>query len=116
MLEDELDFKKYSYKEGDYSKAGYANAFYRTIKVYKDLNVEDYCIVLCHEMCHIKYFTANEIYTQFMAFKSLYESDNEELKQAGTWLGIYVLNGDRPANYDCSYYIVEYLRNCGQIN
>ena len=110
FLEDELDFRDYTYKEGSVKNGGYSVSMYRYIKVDKDISIEQYCIVLCHEMCHIKYFTANEIYTQFMAFKSLYESDNEELKRAGTWFGIYVLNRGYENNYDCSKLIVDYLK------
>ena len=109
LLENEMDFKNYIYKEGSVKNGGYSVAFYRYIKVDANLDIEQYCIVLCHEICHIKYFTANEIYTQFMAFKSLYESDNEELKRAGTWFGIYILNGDYEKGYDCSWLIVDYL-------
>ena len=110
MLEAELDFNNYIYKEGIVENGGYSVATLRYIKVDKDLNIEQYCIVLCHEMCHIKYFTGNEIYTQFMAFKTLYESDNEELKTIGTWFGIYVLNRGYRNNYDCSKLIIDYLK------
>ena len=109
LLEDEMDFKNYIYKEG--SEKNYSVAMFRYINVDKDLDIEQYCIVLCHEMCHIKYFTGNEIYTQFMAFKTLYESDNEELKTIGTWFGIYVLNRGYSNNYDCSQLIIDYLKS-----
>ena len=108
LLENELDFKNYVYKEGN--TKNYSVAMFRYINVDKDLDVEQYCIVLCHEMCHIKYFTANERYTQFMAFKSLYESDNEELKNVGAWFGIYVLNRMYNETYDCSKLIIDYLK------
>lgn len=110
MLEDELGFDNYIYKEGSVENGGYSVSMLRYIKMDKDINIEQYCIVLCHEMCHVKYFTGNEIYTQFMAFKSLYESDNETLKTIGTWFGIYVLNGMYENNYDCSQLIIDYLK------
>lgn len=109
MLEDELDFRDYTYKEVAISNGGYADMHSRVIKINKDLSIEQYCTTLCHEMCHLKHDSTNEIYTQFMAFKSLYESDNEELKRAGTWFGIYILNGDYEKEYDCSKLIIDYL-------
>lgn len=109
LLEEELDFRDYSYIEGDYKVGGYAGKFSRIIEMDKDLDVETYCFDLCHEMCHLKYDTSDEIYTNFMAFKSLYESDNATLKNIGTWFGIYILNGDYEREYDCSKLIVDYL-------
>ena len=107
LLEEELDFRDYIYKEVDISNGGYAGKFSKIIEINKDLDVETYCFVLCHEMCHLKYESSNEIQTNFMAFKTLYESDNKQLKNIGTWFGIYFLDG----NYenDCSKLIVDYL-------
>lgn len=109
LLEEELDFKHYIYKEGSVKTGGKLLALYRVIKMDKDIDIEQYCINLCHEMCHIKYFTGNEIYTQFMAFKSLYESDNEVLRNIGTWFGIYLLDRNYGTEDDCSQLIVDYL-------
>ena len=109
MLEEELGFRHYIYTEGKVDTGGRAVAMYRVIEMDKDIDIEQYCIVLCHEMCHIKYFTANEIYTQFMAFKSLYESDNPTLKSVGAWFGIYVLDRHYVTEYDCSQLIIDYL-------
>lgn len=116
MLEDELDFHNYIYKEGEVkvtTNSAYSIALLRYIKIdmTKCARLEDYTIALCHEICHVKYFTGNEIYTQFMTFKTLYESDNETLKNIGTWFGIYTLNRCYVENYDCSQLIVDYLRN-----
>ena len=116
MLEDELNFKNYIYKEGEVKAikdSAYSVALLRYIKIdmKKCARLEDYYIALCHEMCHIKFFTGNEIYTQFMTFKVLYESNNEELKQVGTWFGIYVLNRCYTQSYDCSQLIIDYLKS-----
>ena len=111
-LEAEFNFDNYTYKEGKVKNGmGLSIIPIRYIKV--DVAADDmeyYYIVLAHEMCHIKYFTTNEIYTQFMAFKGLYESDNDELKQAGIWLGIYILNRGYSEDYDCSNLIINYLK------
>lgn len=115
LLEDELDFRFYIYKEGEVkvtTNSAYSIALLRYIKVDMDKcgRVDDYCIALCHEMCHIKYFTGNEIYTQFMTFKTLYESDNETLHDIGVWFGVYILNRCYTQNYDCSQLIINYLK------
>lgn len=111
-LEEEMDFHTYIYSEGQARNGGLSLALIRYIRVDADnCDVEYYCYTLCHEMCHINYFTGNEIYTNFMTFKTLYESENEELKQIGAIFGIYVLNGMFNQDYDCSYYIVQYIMN-----
>ena len=110
LLEAEMDFHAYIYKESDVATGGYSVSLIRLIVMDKAIDIEQYCIVLCHEMCHIKYFTGNEIYTQFMTFKTLYESDNPTLRRVGTWFGIYVLNGNYKTGYDCSAMIVDYLK------
>jgi len=66
---------------------------------------------LTHELCHIKYYTNNETYTEYMTFVELYESDNIYLKNAAEWM-IYehlALQGHVNTAYDISYYIAEYL-------
>ena len=111
-LEDELDFRHYIYREGKTprNEQGFSVALIRYIKVdISKCDIEYYCITLCHEMCHLKFFTRNEIYTQFMTFKTLYESNNAELRQVGIRFGVYVLNGSYDHEYDCSYLITDYL-------
>lgn len=110
LLEAEMDFHFYIYHEASVKNGGDSISLIRLIVMDKAIDIEQYCILLCHEMCHIKYFTGNEIYTQFMTFKTLYESDNPTLRRVGTWLGIYVLNGEYKTGYDCSAMIVEYLK------
>lgn len=111
-LEDEMDFHMYIYSEGQARNGGISIALIRYIRVdAENLDIENYCYTLCHEICHIKYFTGNEIYTNFMTFKTLYESENGELKKIGAIFGIYVLNGMFNHDYDCSYLIIEYIMN-----
>ena len=77
----------------------------------KDLNGTQTIQTLAHELCHIKHFTNNETYTEYMTFIELYESDNIYLKNAAEWM-IYehlVLQAHYGTAYDISYYIAEYL-------
>ncbi|MBR7090875.1 MAG: ImmA/IrrE family metallo-endopeptidase [Clostridia bacterium] len=76
-----------------------------------NLNSTQTIQTLAHELCHIKYYTNNETYTEYMTFVELYESDNEYLKNAAEWM-IYehlVLHANYGTAYDISYYIAEYL-------
>ena len=76
-----------------------------------ELNSTQTIQTLAHELCHIKYFTNNETYTEYMTFVELYESDNIYLKNAAEWM-IYehlVLQVHYGTDYDISYYIAEYL-------
>lgn len=67
---------------------------------------------LTHELCHIKYYTSNETYTELMSFVELYESDNEILKNRAEWMIFEqcVLKVRNGTEYDASYYILEYLK------
>lgn len=113
-LETEFGVENYTYKEGNVKNGvGLSIIPLRYIKIDADADMEKYYRALAHEMCHIKYFTANEIYTQFMAFKGLYESDNPELKEAGLIFGVEILNGNYPTEYDCSQLIINYLVESG---
>lgn len=114
LLEDEMDMSHYTYVEGDIDaqyQVAYSVSLYRYVKIdlNKCANVEEYAFVLCHELCHIKYFTGNEIYTQFLTFRTLYESGNQTLKTIGKWFGVYTLNRCFITSYDCSKLIIDYL-------
>lgn len=114
LLESEMNMTHYVYDEGDISdptQVAYSVVLYRYVKIdlRKCADVEEYAFVLCHEFCHIKYFTGNEIYTQFLTFRTLYESNNDTLKTIGKWFGIYALNKNFVNSYDCSKLIIDYL-------
>lgn len=71
--------------------------------------------VITHELVHLKYWSINETFTQFMTFKLLYESDNEILHNKGKEIAIaqctnYEFFG---TDYDCSWYILNYLKERG---
>jgi hypothetical protein len=76
-----------------------------------ELNSTQTIQTLAHELCHIKYYTNNETYTEYMTFIELYQSDNVYLKNAAEWM-IYehlVVQAHYGTAYDISYYIAEYL-------
>lgn len=66
---------------------------------------------LAHELCHIKYYTANETFTEYMTFVELYESDNYILKQVALNLANEHCYDKRHYNtkYDVAWYINDYL-------
>lgn len=68
---------------------------------------------LTHELCHIKYYTISETFTEFKTFVELYESNNSILKNRAEWL-VYehcVKQYRKYTDYDCSWYIIDYLNN-----
>ena len=81
------------------------------IRVDNDLSGWNMLYVLAHELCHIKYYTSNETFTEYMTFVELYESNNEILHNRGEWLAKYIIDYKWRINteYDCSYYIINYL-------
>ena len=68
---------------------------------------------LAHELCHLKYFTDNEAFTQYMTFVELYESGNYILRQAALKIAdTQCRNGENVhAKYDCGAYIKKYMEN-----
>lgn len=92
---------------------GATNMYWRVILIDERCEGYDYCFVKTHEYVHAKYFYTDERLTQFTTFKILYESKDEYLHNAS----LYYLNHylSYPHQYNCSYYIVEYLKERGEI-
>lgn len=101
-----------------YNNAGCANPILRIVfidsiiynrAIEDDLYLNDYFIVLTHEYIHISKALGDERATHFETFKLLYESNNNILKQCAIQLAIDILYDRYPQEYDCSYYIIDYL-------
>lgn len=111
VIEDLVGLKIYSYKEAplnDY-ELGRAKLFKREIIVVPNLEYIDYVIILTHEMVHIKHFTSDEIYTNYLTFKYLYESNNEDFKNIAIYHYWLSLKGHYSKNYDMSEHVYNYL-------
>lgn len=93
--------------------SGNATLILNIVRLDKNLNGWEVLATLTHELCHIKYYTINETFTEYMSFVELYESDNDILKNRANWL-IYehcTLQIYKHTKYDCGWYILEYLKN-----
>lgn len=101
---------------------GVTNFYFRTITVAEKIGVGNYIHVIVHELVHLKYYNANEMWTNFMTFKLLYESDNPDFKQVAINYAYRYISShtiDEKGNlvntnwagnlYDMSYYIINYL-------
>lgn len=88
---------------------GNSNLITHHIKIKESLIPFQRLPVLVHEMVHIKYYTANERFTEFTTFKLMYESSNEILHEAGRQYAQELCSNDW-GKYDCSYYIVDYFQ------
>lgn len=106
--------KFYFYKEtnkfASQQQLGTSNLFFNIVTIRTGLSDVDYTISLTHELCHIKYHIGNEIYTSYKTFITLWESDNPYLHDAGKVYAVRVLAGKELKEYDCGYYILNYLR------
>lgn len=87
---------------------GNSNLLTHHIKIKESLIPFQQLPVIVHEMVHIKYYTANERFTKFTAFKLMYESENEILHEAGKQYAQEICSQDG-GEYDCSYYVVDYF-------
>ena len=91
--------------------AGQALLYVNVVYLQEDMHWIDLIYTLSHELCHIKYYSANETYVEFMTFRELYESDDEVLHFVGEYLITYHCEYRALAKteYDIGYYILKYL-------
>jgi hypothetical protein len=108
-LENILGVNSYFYVEKDLDEdiSGFTYLMFRLIVIEKDLSINDYIEVLCHEMIHLKYNTIDERFTQYKTFERLFES---EFRQVALNIVHDMQWGVYPYEYECYAYIVDYLK------
>ncbi len=90
---------------------GISIIMWRVVQIDKNLDVHTYIVTYTHELCHVRYQVGNETYTAYMTFVRLYESNNAELQYHALVYAQDVISGDYSGTeYDCGYYILEYLK------
>ena len=93
------------------STPAYSIVQYRIVFMDIDLSGVDYAISYAHELTHIKHQTADETWTTFYTWKTLIESDNEFLQNAGfIYESRIMCGGYEGTEYDCGYYIENYRK------
>lgn len=100
--------KYYIYKEKVTKPKYYARTsfMFRTIAIDNSLTINEYVEVLCHELLHLKFNTANERFTQYQTFVFLY---NSEFRQTALNILYKMQYGYYAYEYNCYSQIVEYL-------
>ena len=88
---------------------GMARIWLRMVVIDPDVIPEMYGYVLAHELTHLKYRVGNESWVSFEAFKTLYKSGNEVLKNSALYYADKVMSGWYDGAYNIGYYILEYL-------
>lgn len=68
-----------------------------------------YTFFLAHELTHLKYYTANECFTEYTAIITLYESGNDYFKNVALWRASLIIQSNLQDEYDCGYYLLEYF-------
>ncbi len=114
IIDENFDFG-YIYIEANLSNKNYdGRAFpqFGIVVISDKINGYDYITTLAHELCHIKYFTANETYTEYMAFVELYESESIILQSVAKQMIFEhcTLRLYAGTEYDIASYICKYLR------
>ena len=99
----------YWYLELDINHDGLTNIGLRMVVINPNVSPEMYGYVLAHELTHLKYRVGNESWVSFEAFKTLYESGIDELKQSALYYADKVMSGWYCGDYNIGYYILEYL-------
>lgn len=113
IIVDDLYDIPHLYNEKDLSNGdlGRTLILFRIVDIDKDLDVLNYVITYAHELTHLKYWCNNETFVSFKTFVHLYESDNKILKYIATIYANNIFNGSaKNTEYDCGYYIQEYLK------
>ena len=109
LLDSEIRVRPYILTRIKIKEDGRTFPHYRVININPDIDGVEYCVILAHEMIHLKYMIMDERFVEFTTFKTLYESKNEHLHRAGCYLGLGVLNDRYPEQYNCKGEIIEYL-------
>lgn len=95
----------------NYKDKGKADVIFHRVKLKNEMSPMYVGMTLAHELCHIKYYCANETWVEFMAFKELYESNDTVLKMCGD--AMITLHCEYRAYkgtaYDIGWYILDYL-------
>lgn len=91
--------------------SGKADVIFHKVYLKNNLSPLYVGITLAHELCHIKYYCANETWVEFMAFKELYESNDTVLKMCGdAMITIHCeYRAYKGTAYDIGWYILDYL-------
>lgn len=97
--------------DGDtYYISGHTNLITRKITMYFGLNNANYAFTFAHELVHLTELVLNERYCEIKAFKVLYFSGNEYLRNCAIY-GVYMdLLGRTPDEYKFTGNIEEFLQ------
>lgn len=87
-------------------------AFILSKVVYIDPRLDDanFVMTLTHELVHIKYRSSNERFTQYIAWITLYTSDNRYFTNIALWQATLDNRGEVSKKYSITGYIAEYLK------
>lgn len=106
-IEDLVGVKVYWYSEKSISdRAGKSNLYVRRVVMDTNASQNDYIETLCHELIHIKHFTANERFVNYKTFTTLYESKFRQVALNMAW---EMQNGQCEKEYNCLAQICDYL-------
>ena len=96
---------------------GISHIVARIVKIKSNLSPLEYAMAYAHELTHVKYQVADETYTMYKTFTTLYESGNKELQNMALKDAQSVIYGGYGrSEYDCGYQILEYLKiNCPEV-
>lgn len=100
---------RYKYAEGEIEAGGLTNLFKRKITIAENLRIEAYAFVLAHELTHLTTYTYNERYCQVNAFKVLYESEDDFLRNSALFALSVDLQGGFTHEYAFAGNVEQYL-------
>lgn len=104
---------KYIYSEWNLDRS-FCSVNIRYVGINNSLTGVYYIQDLTHELIHLTEWVGNERYTQYRTFVRLYESNVPELHESGIRFALTEYYSDNGGEYDCWYYINEYLKEKNQ--
>ena len=104
----------YFYKEKNIlstkRRYGETNLVLRIITMDNSIDTYTYIFNFAHEYLHLKFITGSERFVNFETFKLLYNSGNEDFKNIALKYANDDMRGYIDKDYQCWYYIKEYLK------
>lgn len=94
--------------EYDVWYAGKTKLFGTRIWIDQTISTNNLVWTYTHEIMHKELYSANERFVEFETFKTLYESGIKYFQDVALWRASIMWKGDK--EYDCTWYVVQYLK------
>lgn len=111
-IKDDIDklfnYPQYTFNITHMSSTGNTNLLTSVITLNNNLSYETFVFTLAHELVHLTYFTVDERFCNFTAWKILYESNNQYFQNIA--LAFTANSNYVSSDYHFAAYVIDYLK------